>query len=1065
MLNQVRNKFLPTDNPWSWWSYGLVIIPIAVATLISKVADPWLGDTGHFIPYFYMIALTALLADWRAGLLTTVLSLATWFYVFLYRTDHFQPDQARFYIQIGLITGTALMMIALAEWGRRQYHRALEETRLALAAQHDRQDSEERLKFALECGAIGTFNADLRANSITFGPVAQRIMGLTVATLSLDDLKRQVHPNDLVTLTDRLTLACDPAKRETFACEYRMILPDGLMAWIALRGRAIFEDIAKMPTAVSLIGVVHDITASKRSEDDLRRMSRHAHCNLWQATVTGMPGWDTPRALDPRNELLVHWGGTVQDIPAAAAVLDLEPQAGESWEEASYRSRLPEEIPRMYATMVHALQSGAASYEQEFRCRDRHGQIQWLFERPTILPLEPARWQLFGVTINITPVKRAEEEARESRAKLEAALASMTDAVFISDAEGRFLDFNDAFATYHRFKNKQQCADAFAQNPRILEMSLPSGEPLPSEQWPVARALRGETATNVQHSLRRVDTGESWVGSYSFAPIRNKNGEIVGSVVAARDITELQQAQDALRQSEDQFRRSMEDAPIPVIMYAEDGQILQLSRTWTELTGYNLEDMPTVDAWLSRTYGDELDAIWDYMRELFKGTRPFLNVEFPVRTADGQHRRWSFSTSSPGRLHDGRRFVVGMAIDITERKRSEEALAAAKISAERARTVAEEASTAKDHFLAVLSHELRTPLTPVVNTLAMLQEKGTLDAASREELEVIQRNIQLETRLIDDLLDVTRIARGKIELERKPQELREIIHRAVEVVAPDITARRLHFVMDAPESPYTVNADATRLQQVFWNLLRNAVKFTPYGGFVGIYCRKDTDGQVVVEVRDNGEGIEPDALQRIFNAFEQAERSIARQFGGLGLGLTISKALVEMHDGTIEALSEGKGKGATFRVRLPLVPAGAKTAAPVAAPAASVRPLRILLVEDHLDTARVLRKLLMLSGHTVQHAADVTSALELAGQHQFDLLLSDLGLPDRSGLELMRELRARGQNLPGIALSGYGQADDIRRSREVGFAMHLVKPANPRNLTEAIATVAAMPPLPEPSIP
>ena len=402
---------------------------------------------------------------------------------------------------------------------------------------------------------------------------------------------------------------------------------------------------------------------------------------------------------------------------------------------------------------------------------------------------------------------------------------------------------------------------------------------------------------------------------------------------------------------------------------------------------------------------------------------------------------WKASRSAPS----------GIAMDITDRKRAEEEVEAA------AKAAAEQANRAKDHFLAVLSHELRTPLTPVVMGVSMLQDRADLDPAVRETLEMVRRNVEMEARLIDDLLDVSRIARERSNCSRSPVELCTVIQRAVEVCKPDIEAGRLNFGVDlGPAAPYWVEADVPRLQQVFWNLLKNAIKFTPHGGCVGIRCRPDEE-HVVVEVNDSGIGIEPEALPRIFNAFEQAERSITRQFGGLGLGLAISKALVEMHGGTIEAHSEGRGKGATFRIRLPLTaPAGQPERRRAAAPRnCAVRPLQILLVEDHGVTAKMMRMVLTADGHTVETAGDVATALELAGQQAFDLLVSDLGLPDGSGHDLMRQLRQRGHKFPGIALSGYGQEEDIQRSREAGFAAHLTKPASREAVVEAVAFVAS----------
>jgi two-component system CheB/CheR fusion protein len=274
---------------------------------------------------------------------------------------------------------------------------------------------------------------------------------------------------------------------------------------------------------------------------------------------------------------------------------------------------------------------------------------------------------------------------------------------------------------------------------------------------------------------------------------------------------------------------------------------------------------------------------------------------------------------------------------------------------------------------------------------------------------------------------------------------------------PDIEARRLHFGVDiGPASPYWVEVDVSRLQQVLWNLLKNAIKFTPHGGCVGIRCRPH-EQHVIIEVNDSGMGIERESLTRVFNAFEQTERSITRQFGGLGLGLAISKAIVELHGGAIDAYSEGRDKGATFRICLPLTAPAGQTQPPP--PAVTRKPpvrfLRILMVEDHGVTAKMMEMVLSADGHSIEMAGDVATALKLAGEHTFDLLLSDLGLPDGSGYDLLRELRHRGCTIPAIALSGYGQQEDIDRSYQAGFSAHLTKPASREALIETVASATS----------
>ena len=386
---------------------------------------------------------------------------------------------------------------------------------------------------------------------------------------------------------------------------------------------------------------------------------------------------------------------------------------------------------------------------------------------------------------------------------------------------------------------------------------------------------------------------------------------------------------------------------------------------------------------------------------------------------------------------------------------AEDLAARAAAAAENARLYREvrHANAAKDHFMAVLSHELRTPLNPVLMTVTDLERDDTVPAHVREQMTVVRRNVELEARLIDDLLDSTRIANGKLQLQRTVVDARELLRRAIAIVEGDARTKGVSLSVTTCDSPAPVDGDPARLQQVFWNVVKNAVKFTPAGGSVRVACEHTGHGTIRVSVTDTGVGIAPEDAAKIFNAFEQGDTGITHRFGGLGLGLAISKALVAMHQGTLTAQSEGRGRGATFTIELPLTSAARTHTAEDPGSQTEHRALRLLIVEDHEATSAVMARLLEKRGYTVTAATSVKTALQALHDTPIDLLISDLGLPDGTGLELMAKIR-KTQNLPGIALSGYGTDTDITRSREAGFGAHLTKPIDIEVLDREIQSLS-----------
>ncbi len=551
-----------------------------------------------------------------------------------------------------------------------------------------------------------------------------------------------------------------------------------------------------------------------------------------------------------------------------------------------------------------------------------------------------------------------------------------------------------------------------------------------------------------------------------------RSADEIGQLTAAFNqmLTRLGESNAALSASEERLRFALEGSQTGTWDY----NLLTGRVTWDDfmypLFRRSREEFDgTIENFLTFVHPDDLVRLDRETKDALQ-SKSVIDVSFRVIDFDETIRHMT----SRGRAYyddSGRAYrMSGVSMDITASKKNEAELS-------RAKEAAEAANQAKDNFLAILSHELRTPLTPVLAAVAMLEDDRSVPDPILRQLEMIRRNIEVEARLIDDLLDVTGIIRGKLELNRAPVDVRTLVgHARDNYCAPAAAKKNLRVTSEITATETCILADRSRMTQVFWNLLQNACKFTPPSGAIGIRVYNEaappaSDGNsqpmLVVEISDSGIGIAPENMDRIFNAFEQGERSRTRVFGGLGLGLAISRAIVEMHGGAITVESGGENQGACFRIRLTTIPAG-EIAGAGAAPAAprdglilQPRSLRVLLVEDHSDTAEQLTRLLKRAGHEVTWAGSIREARELlaesaekTAERGFNILISDLGLPDGSGHDLMRDLASQ-QRMPGIALSGYGMKADIETSMEAGFSRHITKPVDWQELKGAIQKIAA----------
>jgi PAS domain S-box-containing protein len=435
---------------------------------------------------------------------------------------------------------------------------------------------------------------------------------------------------------------------------------------------------------------------------------------------------------------------------------------------------------------------------------------------------------------------------------------------------------------------------------------------------------------------------------------------------------------------------------------------------------------------------------------------------FPLRAADGQtvYLDWNLSQhSTPGRW-------LAVVSDITARLAIEREREELLASERAARTDAERANRLKDDFLATLSHELRTPLNAIVGWAELLKLGNLNEIDSRSAVEAIDRNARAQAQMISDLLDVARISSGKIRLDVHPVDPSTVVEAALETVMPSIEAKEIRLIKAIDSRATPVSADTGRLQQVIWNLMSNAVKFTPRGGKIEIALER-SNSNVTLSVTDNGQGIPPELLPSVFDRFRQGDASTTRNEGGLGLGLAIAKQIVELHGGTIQAESPGKGQGATIRVTLPLTAHKVGERSAVARPNRSalagvedtrsrLSGVRVLIVDDDADARSLTRRVLTDYGADPAVAEDVDAALAALDQFAPHVLVSDLGMPAQDGFHLIREVRARGysfQKLPAIALTAFARTEDRQKALRAGFQLHLVKPVDAGELSAAIAAL------------
>ena len=645
-----------------------------------------------------------------------------------------------------------------------------------------------------------------------------------------------------------------------------------------------------------------------------------------------------------------------------------------------------------------------------------------------------------------------------------------------------------------------------------------------------------------------------------------------------RDLGKRQQVERELRESEQRLMNAILEAPFPAMIHAEDGEVIQINQSWQELTGYQHAEIPTIADWTQKAYGERKEFVKADREKLYGLNSRLAEGEYVVTTNTGEARTWDFSSAPLGKLPDGRRTVLSMAVDVTARSQTEAALrdseikfkrivesnmvgivfwntsggiteannaflrivgytqediqlgnvrwqdmtppeyqhldrkALAEVAANgvctpfekeyirkdgsrisvmlgaaildgcqdrgvgfvlditetkqleaRLRQQAEELTAAnrmKDEFLAVVSHEIRNPLNSILGWAELLLNRKLDEKTVVRATETIHRSAKMQAQMIEDLLDISRIARGKIQLNVDPVDLVSLISAAVDRARPAAQKKQIEILELNSLESLTVCGDSNRLQQVFGNLISNAIKFTPQGGQIAIEL-ESRDSSVCIRVSDTGCGISAEFLPYIFDRFRQGGDKHARSHGGLGLGLAIVRQLVELHGGTIQAESLGTGQGATFTVNLPLIAANesAKIGDETEREAPSLQGLHVLAVDDQVDTLELLKAILEDYGARVTTVASSAEALDAIARSRFDILLSDISMPQEDGYTLIRKVRTLeaeqgSQQIPAAAITANAREEDRTQALSAGFQLHLPKPINPEELVAVVARLS-----------
>lgn len=890
------------------------------------------------------------------------------------------------------------------------------------------QRSNERFELAAAAVNCLIYDWDVEQDTVERTEGLTRILGYSLAEagLSSEWWRERVHPEDLQRIQDEAAAAL--TNGNYYAGEYRIRNKDNQYIYVLDQGLVVARDADGRP--VRVVGSTTDISDRKRAEELLRQSEER-----FQAFMNNSPAAAWITDAEGHIVYLSQTYFRLFEFPTDDAI-------GKSVFEL-----YPAEIAQQFLDNIKTVaQTNQVIEAIEAAPRTDGTSGDFLVYK---FPIADASGQrlIGGVAVDITERKRAEEALQKSEEFNRKIIESSYDCIKVLDLDARLVSMS------HRGMELLDVCD-FTPFFNTQWLEFWQGTDGEAAQAAVESAKSGGIGRFQGYCPTMTGTPKWW--DVIITPILDTEGKPERLLSVSRDITKRKRAEEALRHSEERYRYLAESIPQLVWTANAAGVLLDVNQRWLDFTGLTLAQAQ-LEGWQAIVHPDDvliLSERWAAAQQ--DGIH--YQAEGRMRRVDGVYR-WHLHQAVPMKNERGQVIKwFGTATDIEDQKRLEQQRDLILQQEQAAREEAERANRIKDEFLAVLSHELRSPLNPILGWSKLLRSRKLDENTTNRALETIERSAQVQTQLIEDLLDVSRILQGKLSLNVCPVDLTSIIQAAMETVHLAAVAKSIQIQTWLEPDVGHVSGDPSRLQQVVWNLLSNAVKFTPPGGQVDIRLER-LDSQAQIAVSDTGKGIDPDFLPHVFGYFRQSDSTTTRKFGGLGLGLAIARNLVELHGGTLQAESAGEGQGATFRVRLPLISTQLRTNqdSRCSEQSLDLNGLKLLVVDDDASTREFFTFLLELHGASVTAVGSAGEAFAALTQSKPDVLLSDIGMPEVDGYMLMQQVRTlppeQGGQIPAIALTAYAGEINYQQALLAGFQQHVSKPVEPAKLVEVIANL------------